>query len=91
MNPQRTRPYRQTQLWKSHERLGAKHRADAINWTKYQHVQRIAVNSGAAVFEHFVIAELDDSDEGLKNVDEHGLYDHVMDWFATILFLGGPP
>ena len=45
----------------------------------------IAANSGAAAFKYFVIAELDDPNKGLNNVDICCLFDHVMGRFVTIL------
>ena len=66
------------------EELRATNKVDSFNWDQYQHTQRIAVNIGAAAFDDWVIAELDDPDEGLNGVDIRTLYEHVMDRFATI-------
>ena len=42
------------------------------------------MNIGAVTFEEWVIAELDDPDEGLNGVDICTLYEHVMERFTTI-------
>ena len=51
------------------------------------HTQRLAVNIGAATFEPWVYAELDDPDEGLNGVTICQLYDHVTARYAKILQL----
>ena len=55
-----------------------------FDWDRHQHTQRIAVNIGAAALEEWVIAELDDPDEGLNGVDICTLYEHMMERFTTI-------
>ena len=67
------------------EELRAAKKVVTVNWERYQHTQRIAVNIGAADFEPFIIAELDDPEEGLNAAYVRMLYKHVMDWFAKIL------
>ena len=66
------------------ERLRADNDLAQTYWKTAEHARRITVNIGAAAFEKFVYAELDDVDEGLNGVDLRSLYDHVMDRFASI-------
>ena len=55
-----------------------------INWERYQHTQRIAVNISASAFDNFIIAELNNPDKGRNAVNIHMLYEQVMDLFANI-------
>ena len=55
------------------EQLRAENEVATINLERYQHTQRIAVNIGAAAFEPFVIADLDDPDEEINSIDIHAL------------------
>jgi hypothetical protein len=66
------------------EQARAEHAIDARFRETWAHAKRIVVNIGAAAFEPFVIAELDDPDEGLNDVEVRDLYDHIMDRFAKI-------
>ena len=66
------------------EQLRDENEVATINWERYQHTQCIAVNMGAAAFEPFVIAELENPDEELNAIDIRALYEHVMYRFAKI-------
>ena len=68
-----------------HKRLRAEHKVMYVHWTKYVYTGRIAVNIGAAAFEKWVLATLDDPDEGLNEVTIRDVYDYVIDNYATIL------
>ena len=66
------------------ERLRAENAVAKAYWEAAEHARRITVNIGAAAFDKFVYAKLDDPDEGLNDVELRDLYDHVMDRFASI-------
>lgn len=66
------------------ERLRGENDITKTYWETAEHAKRITVNIGAAAFDKFVYAELDDPDEGLNDVEIRDLYDHVMDRFASI-------
>ena len=67
------------------EELRATNERALHHWKRYQHTQRIAVNIGAAAFEPWVIAELDNPDKGLNGVTIRQLHDHVTSRHAKIL------
>ena len=66
------------------EALRAENELAQYHWKRYLHTQRIAVNIGAAAFEPWVYAELDDPDEGLNGVTVQQLFDHVTARHAKI-------
>ena len=61
------------------ERLRAEHKVLYIHWAKYVHTGRIAVNIGAASFDNWVLAALEDPDKVLNWVTICNVYDYVMD------------
>ena len=67
-----------------HERLRAKHKVLYVHWAKYVHTGRIAVNVGAAAFNKWVLAEIEDPDKMLNGVTIRNVYDYVMGNYATI-------
>ena len=62
----------------------AENTVDATYWTTANHGQRITVKIGAAAFNEYVYAKIDDPDKGLNDVIIQDLYDCVMDCFAQI-------
>ena len=67
-----------------HERLQAKHKVLYVHCAKYVHTGRISVNIEAAAFEKWVLAALEDPDEGLNGVTIRDVYDYVVGNYTTI-------
>ena len=67
------------------ECLSSEHKLLYVHWAKYVHTGRIAVNIGAATFDEWVIAAIEDPNVGLNEVTICDVYDYVMDNYATIL------
>ena len=67
------------------ERLCGTHKVKLHHWERYHLTTLTIVTIGAAAFDNFVTAELDDPDEGLDRVLILDLYDHVMDRFASVM------
>ena len=60
------------------ERLQPEHKVLYVYWAKYVHIGRIAVNIGAAAFNEWVLAAIEDPDEGLNRVTIRDVFDYVM-------------
>ena len=67
------------------ECLSSEHKLLYVHWAKYVHTGRIAVNIGAATFDEWVLAAIEDPNVGLNEVTICDVYDYVMDNYATIL------
>ena len=55
-----------------------------VHWAKCVHTGRIKVNIRAAAFDEWVLAALEDPDEGLNGVTIRDVYYYVMSNYATI-------
>ena len=55
-----------------------------FHWAKYVHTGCITVNIGAATFNEWVLAALEDPNEGLNGVTIRDVYDYFMGNYATI-------
>ena len=66
------------------KRLQSETKVFYVHCAKYVHIGRITVNIRAAAFDEWVIAALEDLDEGLNRVTIRDVYDSVMGNYATI-------
>ena len=64
--------------------LRAEHKVFYVHWAKYVHTGSIEVNIGAATFDKWVIAALEDTNEGLNRFTNRDVYDYIMGNYATI-------
>ena len=66
------------------KRLRAEYKVFYVHWAKYVHTGHIAVNVGATAFVKWLLAALEDPDEGLNGVTICNVYDYVLSNYATI-------
>ena len=67
------------------ECLRSNHKVLDVHLSNYVHTGRIFVSIGAAAFDKWVLAALEDSNKGLTRVTISDVYDYVMGNYATIL------